>query len=169
MRGTVSAAGLGPRADRVASVEASDLPLPPPGPPVSVDQKDFAFVPAVLAVLKGTTVRFSNDDPEPHNVYSPEGGYDLGTWRRGEVRSHVFARPGVYTQRCAAHPGMRATIVVLETPYFATTDADGRFQIEGIPPGRYSLVIRDRRGVVSSRPIVIGSGETVEASVVLEH
>jgi hypothetical protein len=43
------------------------------------------------------------------------------------------------TLRCDIHEHMRALIVVLETPHFVVTGADGRFRLAGLPPGRHTL------------------------------
>lgn len=51
----------------------------------------------------------------------------------------TFDRPGVIEIRCADHPRIRAFLVVKENPYFAVTDAQGRFRISDLPQGRYKL------------------------------
>jgi plastocyanin len=141
VKGIVSAKGLKTNANMVVSLEAPGLAVRPPAGPVRIDQKGFRFIPHVVAVVTGTTVRFLNNDPEPHNVYSPEGRYNLGTWPTGETRDHTFARAGAYSQLCNIHPDMLAYVVVLDTPYFSVTDPSGAFRIAGVPPGRYRLVV----------------------------
>ncbi|NOY28045.1 MAG: hypothetical protein GXP62_19445 [Oligoflexia bacterium] len=107
-----------------------------------LDQQDLAFVPHVLPVLVGTTVDFINNDPVNHNVFSPDGeGYNLGTWSRSQRRSHTFSTVGVYTQLCTLHPEMEGFVVVLATPHFAVTDAEGHFTISGVPDGHYSVAV----------------------------
>ena len=86
--GTVTAKGLRSSADVVISLQAPGVTLTAPQKPVDLDQKGMVFAPHVLAVVRGTTVRFANSDPLPHNVFSPEGKYDLGTWPQGEVRDY---------------------------------------------------------------------------------
>jgi plastocyanin len=153
----------------VVSLEAPGLATAAPAAPVSMDQKGFAFVPRLLAVVRGTTVRFLNDDPEPHNVYSPEGRYDLGTWGRGDAREHTFDTPGVYTQRCSVHPEMLAYVVVLGTPYFALTDSAGRFEIPDVGAGAYKLVVWSRSLEGLEREVTVSRGRTLQLDLVVDH
>ena len=37
---------------------------------------------------------------------------------------------------------MRAWVFVFEHPYYTLTDADGRFQLGPLPPGRYRVAVR---------------------------
>jgi plastocyanin len=138
--GQVTATGLRSNEGVVVSLEARELSLNPPATPVEMDQKDMKFIPHVLPVVKGTTVRFLNSDPGRHNVFSPEGDYNLGNWRRGEARDYTFDESGVYTQLCRRHEEMEAFVIVLDTPYFSTTDPAGAFEITDVPPGEYTLV-----------------------------
>ena len=114
-------------------------------PPVKqVAQKDLAFVPAILAVQAGTKVEFPNLEKDTyHNIfsYSPAKRFDLGRYRPDEkpVPSQVFDVPGLVTLRCDIHEHMRGLILVLGTPYFATTDENGRFRLSGLPAGHYTL------------------------------
>jgi plastocyanin len=110
-------------------------------PRARMDQRRETFVPHVLAVMAGTTVDFPNSDPIFHNVFSlskPQR-FDLGRYPQGRSKSIRFDKPGVVRVFCDIHSHMSAFIVVLSHPYFAVTDADGRYRIDGIPPGTYSV------------------------------
>jgi plastocyanin len=167
VRGKVTVTGKRTGADVVVSLAAPNLPLAPPKAPIEMDQKGLQFRPHVIAVVRGTSIRFLNNDQEDHNVYSPEGGYNLGTWPPGQTRDQVFDRPGVYTQLCRVHPDMEAFVVVLETPYFAVTDASGAYEIKGVPPGTYTLTTWGRRLKKVERPITIAAGapQTVDLAL----
>lgn len=149
----------------VVSLDRPGLETPLPGPTLEMDQHGVRFVPHVLPVVVGTTVRFLNNDPGPHNVYSPEGRYDLGTWPRGEAREHRFDRPGAYTQLCRIHPEMEAFVVVLDTPFFATSDASGAFEIRNVPAGPYELAAWSERFDPVRVDVVVVPGETTELVV----
>ena len=134
--------------------------------PVAIDQKRMTFLPHVLPVVRGTTVRFLNSDGVRHNVFSPEGRYNLGTWRR-DGRDHTFSTPGVYTQLCRLHPDMAAFVVVLDTPYFATTDEKGAFQIAGVPAGKYTLVAWSEKAKPVRQAVVVEAARRATIDVVL--
>ncbi|HTG45876.1 MAG TPA: carboxypeptidase regulatory-like domain-containing protein, partial [Verrucomicrobiae bacterium] len=108
-----------------------------------VVQTNYNFVPTLLAVQVGTTVEFPNLDDAFHNIfsYSPAKRFDLGRYRPEDkpIPSQVFDRPGLITLRCDIHEHMRGLILVLETPYFVTTDTEGKFKLSGLPAGRHLL------------------------------
>ena len=169
VRGTVVGKGLKTNQWMVVSLEGPGLVVKPPTAPVHMDQKSFRFVPHVQAIVVGTTVRFLNNDPEGHNVYSPEGRYNLGTWPAGETRDHKFDKPGAYTQLCNVHPDMLAFIVVLETPYFAVTDAAGRFEIGNVAPGKYKLVVWSEKLDGLEREVTVAPGKILNLDLVVER
>ncbi|SDR71663.1 carboxypeptidase regulatory-like domain-containing protein [Opitutus sp. GAS368] len=120
-----------------------DFP-PPAGLPLrQMSQKDMAFVPMLLPVQAGTRVEFPNYDDTYHNIfsYSPVKRFDLGRYRPDErpIPSVLFDRPGLVVLRCDIHEHMRGLILVLATPHFVMTDADGRYRLTGLPAGRYVL------------------------------
>ena len=106
-----------------------------------LDQTHERFVPHVLPILVGTTIRFLNSDEVYHNVfsYSPAKSFDLGRYAKGKYRSVNFDRPGVVKIYCDIHTHMSAFILVLQNPYFTTTDEDGNFTIKDVPPGTYTI------------------------------
>ena len=112
-------------------------------PVKQVVQKDFTFVPALLAVQKGTKVEFPNQDDAYHNVFSFSASkrFDLGRYRPDEkpVPSQVFDTAGLITLRCDIHEHMRGLILVLDTPHFVITDATGAFRLKGVPAGEFKL------------------------------
>lgn len=165
--GAVTAKGLRTSADIVVSLQAPGLTVTTPKKPVEMDQKGMLFLPHVLPVVRGTTVRFLNSDPTPHNVFSPEGKFNLGTWPQGDTRDHTFDEPGVYTQLCRVHPEMEGYIVVLETPYFAVTDKAGRFEIKGLPAGKYTLVTWSEKLKATQQAVTVETGKIATVNVVL--
>ena len=110
-------------------------------------QKDKTFSPHVLAVEAGSVVDFPNADPIFHNAFSSYSGqvFDIGLYPPGTTRSLRFARQGVVRVFCNIHSSMSAVIVVLDSPYFATTKRDGAFEILDVPPGDYQLTVFHER------------------------
>lgn len=135
-----------------------------------MDQKGLKFLPHVLPVLKGTTVRFDNHDPTVHNVFSPDGkGYDLGSFNKGQSATHTFNSLGVFTQLCRVHPEMIAYVVVLQNPYYAVTGSDGSFQIKNVPPGHYQLMAWQERGKGGPVNVTVRAGKDTKTQVKLGH
>ena len=132
-------------------------------------QKDLTFVPALLPVQTGTRVAFPNLDDTYHNIFSfsPPKRFDLGRYRPDEVPipSVVFDVPGLVTIRCDIHEHMRALILVLDTPHFATSDAEGRFRLSGLPPGRYTLKAWLSSKTTLERPVEITGRSTLRLNL----
>jgi plastocyanin len=137
---------------------------PAPGRAV-LDQRNEAFVPYVLAVTVGSTVEFPNSDRVYHNVFSlsKPRRFDLGRYPKGQSRSVRFDQPGVVRVFCEIHSHMNAFILVFAHPYFATTDAEGRYRIEGVPPGTYTLAVWNDGQVRARREVRLAAqGEASE-------
>jgi Carboxypeptidase regulatory-like domain len=144
--------------------------VPPPGR-AALDQRDETFVPHVLAVTVGTTVDFPNSDRVYHNVFSlsKTKRFDLGRYPRGASRSVRFDQPGVVRVFCEIHSHMSAFVLVFAHRYFAITDAAGRYRIDAVPPGRYTLAVWNEGEVRQTRPVVVPEeGGVVEQSFVVE-
>jgi plastocyanin len=109
----------------------------------AMSQKDLTFHPRLLPVEVGTKVEFPNLDDTYHNIfsYSPAKRFDLGRYPPGEkpTPSVIFDRPGLVTVRCDIHEHMRALILVLDTPYFTITDAQGHYRLTNLPAGNLTL------------------------------
>ena len=130
-----------------------------------MDQRNETFVPHVLAVTAGTVVDFPNNDSTYHNVFSlsKPRRFDLGRYARGRSKSVTFDQPGIVRVFCDIHSHMSAFVLVFSHPYFATTDADGRYRIDNIPPGSYTVVAWHEGQSRDVHTVVIpGSGGIVE-------
>jgi plastocyanin len=158
IEGAVTAGGAA-LADAVVYIEKAQGTFAPAGP-AKMDQHSMTFIPHVLPVLMGTTVKFLNSDPTQHNVFSPDyEKYNLGTWPQGQTKDQVFAKcakpPCAYVQLCRIHPEMEAYVVVLQNPFFAVTDRDGHYKIENVAPGPYSLGVWAAKGKSPAKPVTV--------------
>ena len=54
--------------------------------------------------------------------------------------THTFDKPEVMVPfKCDVHGWMNAYVGVLEHPYFAVTDKDGKFSLKTLPAGTYTI------------------------------
>jgi len=160
--GTVKAGGLASNADAVVYVDG--VTGASPAAPVLMDQVKMQFAPHVLPVVVGTTVKFRNSDPTPHNVFSPDfEKYNLGTWPTGQSKDYTFAKcakfPCAYTQLCRVHPEMEGFVVVLPNGYFGVSDRQGHYEISGVPPGKYTLAVWHPKLKAAPQPVTVEAGK----------
>ncbi|MFQ5587153.1 MAG: carboxypeptidase regulatory-like domain-containing protein [Thermodesulfobacteriota bacterium] len=137
--------------------------IPPEEHPI-MDQINLTFVPYVLPVLIGTTVDFHNSDDVLNNIFTPSWAgrkFNLGTYPKGVVRSFTFDRLGEVHLLCNIHPDMEGYILVLQNPYFALTDEEGRYQISNVPPGTYTLKTWYDRVAGNPRRITVEMGKSI--------
>jgi plastocyanin len=146
-----------PSTDLGSAVVYLDAVPAQPGRWVSVDVaiSDKEFVPRVVVVPVGSTVRFLNHDPFDHNVFSASEGnaFDLGQYGRGEAKGWTFSTPGLVRIFCNVHPRMVAFVQVMASRYFAQPSADGGFVIRDVPPGTYALHAWHERSPEATRDV----------------
>lgn len=138
----------------------------PPSQPVDIDQKNCRYVPHVIGVMAGEPVRFTNSDPTMHNIHitptvpanqavdisqAPNAGPDERTFHAPELMIPV---------RCNNHPWMQAFINVAANPFFAVSDASGRYTIKGLPPGTYTLVADQEQLGQKIATVTVGAKQT---------
>lgn len=153
----------------LAVVYLEGLFAKPSAPPVKqIIQKEFMFFPTLLPVQTGTKVEFPNLDDTYHNVFSfsPAKRFDLGRYRSDEtpIPSQVLDKTGLITLRCDIHEHMRGIILVLDTPYFVVSDADGGFQLKNLPPGDYKLKAWISSRTTLEKPITLSSGSVLRVN-----
>ena len=112
-----------------------------PRPTAEIAQKGRKFLPMVSVVQTGTDIMFPNNDAFRHHVYSfsPAKVFELKLYSGVPSSPVNFDKPGTVILGCNIHDRMLAYIHVVNTPYFAKTDAGGAARIESVAPGKYQL------------------------------
>lgn len=130
-------------------------------------QEKHQFIPLVTAVTLDSPVAFSNreDGRTEHQIYSvsPAKKFEIGLHKPGNIARIVFDQPGIVAIGCSIHTTMNAYVVVLRTPWFAKSAADGSARIPSPPAGRYRAEIwhprldnpKDKPDRVESRVITL--------------
>jgi plastocyanin len=127
--------------------------------PVTVDMATVRkeFSPRILVVPAGSTVRFPNQDPILHNVFSVSGrnSFDLGLLGKGAGKSAVFREAGIVRVFCNVHHAMFGYIFVVSSPYWARVAGDGTFHIPDAPPGPGKLTVWNERSSPTTRELTL--------------
>lgn len=147
---------------------ATPVPVVVPTTPFVITTERKTFVPRVLPIPMGASVRFPNNDPILHNVFSTtkEASFDLGLYGRSAGEDYRFTQPGVIRIYCNVHHAMTAHVLVMDTPFFAKPDAQGRFRLVGVPAGPGELYVWHERSQLWRQALTAGSD--VEIKVPLE-
>ena len=128
-----------------------------------LDQKDKSFVPKLLPVFEGDTVRILNSDPFYHNVYSisKTKKFDIGRRPKGKFKDVVFTEPGVVNIFCDIHSHMNAVVLVMDTntQNWVEMTGSGTFEIQGLAPGSYTLNVYAFGYQKQTIEIEVGSGD----------
>jgi hypothetical protein len=135
-----------------------------------MDQRNETFVPHVLAVDVGTDVDFPNNDDTYHNVFSlsQTKKFDLGRYKRNKSKAVHFDQPGVVRVFCDIHSHMSAFVLVFNHPFHATADADGRYRIDNIPAGTYTVKAWHEGTERGARMVTIPPAGTVDLDLLVQ-
>jgi len=126
-----------------------------------IDNHQMTFTPMLQVITAGGSVTFSNSDPFPHNVFSPDGKFNLGTIPQNSAAApHKFDKPGEFTLLCNLHPGMIGYLVVSPSSYFGKTDVKGRYRIKDVPVGTYKITAWAPRLPVVTQNVTVAGAET---------
>ena len=149
-------------------------PVVPPEKPAHVitsrvQQKGAMFFPHVLPIIVGTTVEWPNDDKIFHNVFSISETcvFDLELYKAPVVKSVVFEKPGRVDVFCSIHTAMNCIVLVLENPYFASTNEKGGYKILNVPPGTYKLKAWHERLPSQTKEITVPETGMIKMDFVL--
>lgn len=117
-----------------------------PTAPITLTNTHCMFQPRVQGACVGQQVKISSEDPILHNTHPQVADtnatlYNVALPFKGfSVVKPLLPQAGVVRVKCDAHEWMRAWIVELDHPYFATTDETGKFDLADVPPGTYTVV-----------------------------
>jgi hypothetical protein len=131
----------------------------PPESQPFLDQEKCIFAPRGLLLRSGVEFELKNSDKVPHNVAtSPNANAGTnnsmppGSSMKGSYRNPEQAP---FQSKCAIHPWMEFWTLVVDHPYAAVTDADGKFEIPNLPPGKYKFRVFHERGKLLERGVEI--------------
>lgn len=128
-----------------------------------LDQVNCQFVPHIQVLPTGSTLVITSSDSVLHNAHAfyEDGStaFNIAVPIVGMEINKKMTKPGILKLRCdAGHTWMSGYIVVVDEPYYAETDADGNFTIDGIPPGQYDLEIWQEWSGKSKHAVEIKDG-----------
>jgi plastocyanin len=132
-----------PVPDAAVVLEPLGAAAPAPKNPAHalIEQRGAEFSPYVTIVQTGTAVDFPNNDTVRHHVYSfsQPKRFEIKLYAGKPGQPITFDKPGEVVIGCNIHDWMEAWVLVVESPYFGKTGADGQVRIAGLPAGRYRL------------------------------
>ena len=108
---------------------------------LEIVQSARQFLQPVTLVPVGSAVNFPNRDTVRHHLYSfsPVKKFEIKLYVGTPAAPVLFDQPGIAALGCNIHDNMAAWVVVVETPYYGLSGADGKLNLARLPPGSYHL------------------------------
>jgi plastocyanin len=145
-----------------------NLKFPVPTTPVVLDQKGCQYRPHVFGVQAGQTIEILNSDATLHNIHAwPQANqeFNKGQALQGLKDTHVFTTQEIMVPfRCDVHKWMNSFVGVVAHPFFAVTGADGAFQLQGLPPGTYTIEAWHEKFGTRTASVTIGAKESKDVA-----
>lgn len=132
------------------------------------DQKNCMYTPHVLAMDVGQTFKVVTSDATTHNIHPlPNPMTGNIPWNQSQppganpVEKSWKAVEKIPVQ-CNIHPWMHGWFIVVKGPY-ATTDGNGNYTINNVPPGNYTVTAWQETYDVQSQKVTVAAGQSAKA------
>ncbi|HJT31580.1 MAG TPA: hypothetical protein VJ783_05970 [Pirellulales bacterium] len=149
----------------VTLVDVPPQPIPAGTAPLTIDQRGCEYRPYVAACQVGQTIRVTNLDPLTHNIHTlpaVAGNKEVNKSQAAEAKplEFVYDKPEEFLKfKCDVHPWMFSYVSVLNHPFYAVTSEDGRFEIKGLPDGKYKVKFKHRKAGEKIEEVEIKDGQ----------
>ncbi len=155
----------------VVYVSAGDQPSPPASKPARYDQKGCEYIPHVAAFRVGQPLEIYNNDQTSHNIHplakvNPE-------WNKSQPPGAPpikasYDKAEFIPVKCNVHPWMHGYFAVLKTSHYGLTGNDGKYSLEGLPPGKYTITAWHERFGTQSQEVTVAEGKPATANFVFK-
>lgn len=149
----------------VTLVDIPPQPVPAGTGPLVIDQRGCEYQPYVAACQVGQTIQVNNLDPLTHNIHTlPEvpGNKEVNKSQAAQAKAleFVYDKPEEFLMfKCDVHPWMFTYVSVLNHPFYAVTSEDGRFEIKGLPDGKYKVKFKHRKAGEKIEEVEVKDGQ----------
>jgi plastocyanin len=109
-----------------------------------IDQSKCEYSPHVQVMAVNTEIALKNSDPILHNIQFFRGSdsvFNIAQPVQGQVNKYKLDKAAAMYVECAVHGWMQGNVIVVDNPYYAVTDENGKFSITDLPPGKYTVKI----------------------------
>ncbi|HET9361831.1 MAG TPA: carboxypeptidase regulatory-like domain-containing protein [Vicinamibacterales bacterium] len=142
--------------------------FPVPATPVVLDQQGCTYLPRVFGIQAGQPLEIRNSDDTLHNIHAlPRNNreFNRGQALKGIKHTHVFTTAEVMVPfNCDVHKWMNAWVGVLDHPFHAVSGPGGAFEIQGVPPGTYTIEAWHEKLGTQTQTVTIGPKEAKNLS-----
>ena len=139
---------------------------PPPTEAAELDQHGCMYKPHLVGLQVGQSLKIKNSDETLHNIHprpAVNAEFNIGQPRKGMESTKSFDKKEVMIPvGCDVHPWMRSYISVVDHPFFAVTDEDGKFEIKGLPAGEYEIEAVHEKLKSTTGKITVKDGESAK-------
>jgi plastocyanin len=143
-----------------SSAPATNIPV--------FDQKNCEYTPHVLAMDVGQTFKVVTSDQTAHNIHpNPNPMTGNIPWNQSQPPGappieKSWKAPEMIEVKCNIHPWMHGYFAVVKGPY-ATTDDNGNFTINNVPPGNYTLTAWQESYGTQTQKVTVAGGQAAKA------
>lgn len=127
-----------------------------------LDQKGCMYSPHVSVVPVNATLKILNPDGILHNIhtYSQKNpAFNKSQPQFKKEMTATFAKPELVTAKCDVHGWMSASILVVDHPYYAVTDANGAFTLTDVPAGTYTVEFWQEKLGTKTAQVTVAAGQ----------
>jgi hypothetical protein len=132
------------------------------------DQKNCQYTPHVLAMDVGQVFKVTSSDQTAHNIHpNPNPMTGNIPWNQSQPPGappveKSWKAPEMIEVKCNIHPWMHGWFAVVKGPY-ATTDANGTYTIENVPPGNYTVTAWQETYGTQTQKVTVAAGAPAKA------